>query len=316
MEIRRSDYDVTNQVKTTDPDEVNQAVRYIYLELYPNASPKLLNQSFADIASMYEGETPGYIQCDTAYHDVQHILDVTLAMARLMDGYERHRNGAERLDAKLFRLGVIVALFHDCGYFRHKKDSRHKNGSEYTINHVSRGAKFMQSYLPKMGMEDLGPEAMRIVHFTGYEIPPEKVRVYKPILRLVGYFLGTADIIAQMADRCYLEKCRDRLYPEFVLGGIARKRVNGREEIIFASAADLVAKTPGFYRGAAKRLNEKLGGVHHYAERHFGGQNLYLEEIEKNIGYAEAISEDGDMSRLRRTPPETKAMELFPRGII
>ena len=25
-------------------------------------------------------------------------------------------------------------------------------------------------------------------------------------------------------DRCYPEKCRDRLYPEFVAGGIARKR--------------------------------------------------------------------------------------------
>ena len=39
--------------------------------------------------------------------------------------------------------------------------------------------------------------------------------------RKLGHLLGTADLIAQMADRCYLEKCRDRLYPEFVLGGIA-----------------------------------------------------------------------------------------------
>ena len=37
----------------------------------------------------------------------------------------------------------------------------------------------------------------------------------------VGHLLGTADMIAQMADRCYLEKCRDRLYAEFVLGGVA-----------------------------------------------------------------------------------------------
>ena len=37
----------------------------------------------------------------------------------------------------------------------------------------------------------------------------------------LGHLLGTADMIAQMADRCYLEKCRDRLYPEFVLGGVA-----------------------------------------------------------------------------------------------
>ena len=36
---------------------------------------------------------------------------------------------------------------------------------------------------------------------------------------MVGHLLGTADMIAQIADRCYLEKCRDRLYAEFVLGG-------------------------------------------------------------------------------------------------
>jgi hypothetical protein len=41
------------------------------------------------------------------------------------------------------------------------------------------------------------------------------------MFRRLGNMLGTADIIAQMADRCYLEKCRDRLFPEFVAGGLA-----------------------------------------------------------------------------------------------
>src|SRR5436305_372085 len=77
-----------------------------------------------------------------------------------------------------------------------------------------------------------------IVHFTGYERPVATIRVPHPIFKLVGSLLGTADIIAQMSDRCYLEKCRDRLYPEFVTGGIARRRTEQGEEVVFSSPED------------------------------------------------------------------------------
>ena len=151
-----------------------------------------------------------------------------------------------------------------------------------------------------------GEFAWRIVHFTGYEIPVDRIKVPAPEFRLLGNLLGSADILAQMADRCYLEKCYDRLYPEFVRGGIARKRHDdGREEIIFASAADLIFKTPRFYQGATRRLKEDLGGCYNYVEQHFGGQNLYFNELEKNIIHARAIAVEGDISLLRRRPPRT-----------
>jgi hypothetical protein len=109
-----------------------------------------------------------------------------------------------------------------------------------------------------------------------------------------------------MADRCYLEKCYDRLYPEFVRGGIARRRnTDGSEEVIFASAADLIFKTPRFYHGASKRLKQDLGGCYAYVEQHFGGQNVYFDELEKNIKYARAIAVEGDISLLRRRPAVT-----------
>src|SRR2546426_7133982 len=104
---------------------------------------------------MYRGDRPGYHACDTAYHDIQHVLEVTLAMARLIDGYERARMGLEPLDAAMFRLGVITALFHDCGYIRTLDDRQHKNGGELTLTHVSRGARFLRDYLPKIGMGEV-----------------------------------------------------------------------------------------------------------------------------------------------------------------
>ncbi|MGH8710402.1 MAG: hypothetical protein ACREVA_03680 [Burkholderiales bacterium] len=306
MQTRRNEFDVTNQVKTTDAAAVSNEVSRIYQELYPDPNPEVLTQAFGDLSRLYKGKYPGYVSCETSYHDTQHVLDVTLAMARLMDGYERAPHGTELFGERLFRLGIITALFHDCGYIRHKKDTRHHNGAEYTLRHVTRSGMFLKEYLPKVGMPDLAGVAAQLVHFTGYEIPVQQIKVPSLIFRLLGNLLGSADIIAQMADRCYLEKCHERLYPEFVLGGIARKRnQDGSEEVVFESADDLVIKTPNFHRAASKRMDESLGGAHRYVQRHFGGQNLYLEEMDRNMRFARTIAEKRDMSLLRRKPPKT-----------
>ncbi len=298
---RRNDYDVTNQVNTTDPASVITEVNRIFLELYPNSSTHVLNRSFRDLTRLHKGEYPGYRACDTGYHNLQHSLDVTLAMARLMDGYERSHDShrTEALGAKLFRFGVVTALFHDIGYLRKVNDMRHKNGAEYTLKHVTRGGKFLEEYMSRLGMAELAPIASQIIHFTGYERPIPNLT-----FRLLGNMLGTADIIAQMADRCYLEKCRDRLYPEFVEGGLAaRDDTDHRAGVMFKSAEDLVNKTPKFYETATVRLNDHLGSAYGYADKHFGGQNLYLDEITKNIDYAVEVAEQHDLSLLRRTPP-------------
>jgi len=303
---RGNEYDVSCRVNTTDSRVVNSEVDRIFLDLYPKASTEKIDRAFLDLAAMYRGDRPGYHACDTAYHDIQHVLDVTLAMARLIDGYERARIGSEPLEAPMFRLGVISALFHDCGYIRTLDDKQHKNGGELTLTHVSRGARFLRDYLPKIGMGDVADIAASLIHFTGYEIPVPEIRVPSRAYKLLGGLLGSADIIAQMSDRCYLEKCRDRLYGEFVAGGLARKRLpDGKEEVVFQSGEDLVKKTPRFYQGASRRLDADLGGTHKYAQDYFGGQHLYLEELTKNIDFAQAINADGDGTTLKRHPPTT-----------
>jgi len=304
MKVRRNDYDVTNSVNTTDTVEVSDVVSRMYRELYQRDTPATLVRAFDDLSKLYRGEKPGYHECDTDYHDVQHVLDVTLAMARMMDGYVRTTT-ARSLSERLFQFGVIAALYHDCGYIRSRKDTKHQNGAEYTLVHVGRGERFLHDYLPELGMADLAPAAAT-VHFTGYEVPAERIRLPGPEFLILGHMLGSADILGQMADRCYLEKCYDRLYPEFVRGGIARRRLtDGSEEVIFASAADLIFKTPRFYHGANKRLKQDLGGCYSYVEKHFGGQNVYFDELEKNINHARAIAVEGDISMLRRRPALT-----------
>ena len=308
MKVRRNNYDVTNSVNTTDTGDVSEAVAGIYRDLYQQDAPAAMAQVFEDLGRLYRGGQPGFRECDTDYHDVQHVLDVTLAMARLMDGCVRSTNNASTLTGRLFLFGIITALYHDCGYIRSRKDTRHRNGAEYTLVHVSRGARYLEEYLPSIGFADLAQAAARTVHFTGYEVPVQRIRLPGPEFRLIGHMLGSADILGQMADRCYLEKCYDRLYTEFVRGGIARRRnSDGSEEIVFASAADLLYKTPRFYQGATRRLEQDLGGCYSYVEKHFGGQNLYLDELEKNVRHARLVAAKGDVSMLRRRPAVTTA---------
>jgi hypothetical protein len=301
MNPDRNHYDVSGSIDVTDPSAVNAEVNRIFLALYPDASTSKMDQAFRDLASLYQGKFPDYHSCDTAYHDIQHVLDVTLAMARLMEGYERARSLREPFGVPLFCLGIVTALFHDCGYVRELGDTVHRNGGELTLLHVSRGARFLQRYLPRIGMGEMADIAAALIHFTGYEIPVSQIEI--PTLRhkLLGSMLGSADIIAQMSDRCYLEKCRDRLYPEFVAGGIARKRLpNGKEEVVYESGDDLVMKTPKFCEGAMQRLEKDLGGCYRYARYHFGGRDLYRMKIDRNVQFVQAISQAHDTSALKR----------------
>jgi hypothetical protein len=303
VNFRRSDFDVTNRINTTDPVCVKLEVGRIYRSLY-KVEPQALNQAFDDLVRLYYGDYPGYNACDTHYHDLQHVLDVTLAMARLLDGYERSRGDGPHIDRELYQLGVICALFHDCGYIRKANDTKHRNGAAYTATHVSRGGKFLKGYLPGIGLERFADVAASVLHFTGYERAVETIKVPDPIFKLLGSLLGSADIIAQMSDRCYLEKCRDRLYPEFVAGGITHKKTVKGEVVVFASAEDLLRKTPSFYQNATKRLDQDLGGAYQYAQAHFGGQNLYMDALKQNIRFVERAVVAGEIA-LRRRPPVT-----------
>ena len=144
---RRSDYDVTNTVRVSSAADVRDAVQ----ELLESARPGLpfapVARAFHDFEMAFTGRMPGYFGVDTVYHDQQHTLDVTLAMARLMVGYERSYVGTDMaLGAERAAVGIFLALFHDIGYLRERTEEA-QNGAEFTRNHVTRSARFMDFYL-------------------------------------------------------------------------------------------------------------------------------------------------------------------------
>jgi len=148
--------------------------------------------------------------------------------------------------------------------------------------------------------------ASEIIHFTGYEVPFTRIEetVSDPRDIMVGHMLGTADMIAQMADRCYLEKCRDRLYAEFVLGGVALPFSQGNPRVKYASGLDLLRQTPEFVAEVrTKRLDGDFHGAYRYLEILYGGGNPYMEAVERNIEYLRQVLRSESWQLLRRRPP-------------
>ena len=103
---------MTDSIQVTNPNDVCKEVLQIYSELHSEGKyASLLETMFSDFTDLYTGEYPGFHACDTLYHDIHHSLDVTLAMARLMSGFEQ-QNPSKALGQDRFILGIACALFH------------------------------------------------------------------------------------------------------------------------------------------------------------------------------------------------------------
>jgi hypothetical protein len=219
-------------------------------------------------------------------------------------GYELQKEEPLRLGAERAVVGIVTGLFHDVGYLRRTEDGESRNGAEFTRTHVSRGAQYLGTYLPTIGLGAWVPVATEIVHYTGYEVPFAKINVQDPRDIALGHLIGTADMIAQMADRCYLEKCRDRLYAEFVLGGVAVHAANDGPKVLYGSGLDLLRQTPQFI---ATTIEKRLGSAFEHAYRHveplYGGDNPYMNAIRQNVDFLRSLTRGRCWPMLRRNPP-------------
>lgn len=310
-EARRSDYDVTDTVLVSSAPDVRHAVEELFARVWPGRKFPAFPHVFNDFDRMFSGRMPGYFGVDTVYHDQQHTLDITLATARLIVGHELQVPEAQRFGPERAMLGIVVALFHDVGYLRTTRDADVPNGAEFTTVHVSRGAAFLRDYLPKIDLGAWSDIAAEIIHYTGYERPFKSIVAPDPRDHKLGHFIGTADLMAQMADRCYLEKCRDRLYAEFVLAGVALPvGENGHVKVRYASGLDLLRQTPKFvFDMRAKRLDGEFNRAYRYLEILFKGRNPYMESIDRNLDYLQRILRSENWRLLRRQPPVFTGVE-------
>jgi hypothetical protein len=88
---------------------------------------------------------------------------------------------------------------------------------------------------------------------TGLETRIGEIRFESSQHQAVGWMLGTADLLGQMADRIYLERL-PFLYLEYNEAGVPG----------FESEIDLLKKTPAFWEFTQQRFVAELGDMARY----------------------------------------------------
>ena len=301
--------DPTNAVSIGDEHAVAAAVDRILERSFGAGSfdGDLLHASFALVGRLFAGEHPGYLRCDMPYHDLRHSLDTALVMARLIAGYQtEHGASSDAFGPDYGLLGVLLGLLHDTGYIR-KTSEAALCGPQLMAEHEARSVKLAGSYLRTTSLAHHAALASLILAtklgsnlgqvFTGCD----------GAAVILGQMLGSADLLSQISDRSYPERCYYHLYPELVLGGGDRVRTpDGREQLLYRDAFDLLSKTPRFYENIVRtRLDQEFQKVARYLAVHFAGTDPYAEAIHRNLDRFARIVAEGPFGLLQREPSTT-----------
>lgn len=259
----------------SEPKAVREEALGFLKDVMPNDSLVPVHNAFEAALDLYAGEYPGYRGCNTGYHDLRHILETFLAMARLAHGAILEGKKVEGL----VPVCLMAALFHDSGYIQKSRDSD-GTGAKYTEIHVARSVSFLEKYGNKIGLSEDDIHAARLmVRCTDLAEDISTLSFPSSEIRFLGEMLNVSDLWAQMADRIYLEKLFF-LFSEFQEGKIE----------IYQNQADMLRKTIGFYHFIKERYKFAFNRadvlmVRHFEERWKISENLYRVAIRKHKTY-------------------------------
>jgi len=268
-------------VDLTNPQKVFNEIKRIILLMTDDFDFESFEIFFTDTTKLFNGEYPGYQKSKTKYHDLEHTNSVVLATARLMHGCFIE---GEAFTPHTILLGITANLFHDTGLIQTDNDLS-GTGAKYTVGHEDRSIIFMKEYLSSKNFSSKDIEdCSHLIQCTILSLPVKEISFRSTTTEMLGKIVGSADLLAQIADRNYLEKLF-LLFQEFEEASIPG----------FSTALELLQQTEDFYQLVAqKRLSEELGNIsvkmlHHFKTRWDIDRDLYEESISKNIEYLKSV---------------------------
>jgi hypothetical protein len=269
-------------VTTKDPTAVEVEVQAAYLAMFPEGDRLFVPQVFGWAIECFTGLYRDYQAVDARYHDFEHTLQGTLCMTRLLLG--RHRAGAQPvLTQRFFQLGLLGILLHDTGYLKQRDDTE-GTGAKYTVIHVGRSAEFAGLLLSEKKFDASEIQAVKnMIRCTGVNANLAAIPFQNELEKIVGFSLASGDILGQMAANDYVDKL-PTLFSEFAE---ATQFSHDPTHFVasFASAADLIEKTPLFWEQFVKpKLENDFLGLYHFLRNPYpSGPNHYVEAIQTNI---------------------------------
>ena len=234
------------------------------------------------IKDCFAGRYKDHQASDARYHDLEHTLQGTLCMARLLHG--RHLTVARPVVTQsAFQLGLLAILFHDAGYLKKRGDTG-GTGAKYTLIHVTRSVQFAGVFLEEQGipLKDI-LSVQNMIRCTGVNADLSRIPFQNELEQTVGFALGTADLLGQMAADDYIEKL-PTLFAEF---DESARFYEGKMALTesFGSAIDLMRKTPDFWKKyVLPKINNEFWGLYRFLNQPYpNGPNDYLRRVEANI---------------------------------
>lgn len=269
-------------VNTRDLFAIQSEAESIFVSLFPEAEAGFVARAFDWTERWFSGRHPGYQAIDARYHDLEHTLQGTLALARLLRG--RHFAGVRPvLTPEMFELGLLAILFHDTGYLKLTGDQE-GTGAKYTLTHVRRSGEFAKIFLETKGYAARAVLSVQnMIRCTGVNVDLSTIPFTSELERNVGFALGTADLLGQMAAPDYVEKL-PVLFQEFAEAALYNGP-NSPRSISFQTAEDLMLSSPIFWEKYVwPKINGDFGGLYRFlSEPYPDGPNYYLDCIETNL---------------------------------
>ena len=276
MDLTANSKDISKRFFFDSADDLLHEVLEILSLIASDFDTRPLREVFDAAQRLYRGDFPGYRACNTGYHDFRHAMDTFLAMARLI-------HGAVLTDEFFSERQIITALtaaiLHDAGYIQEQSDTR-GTGAKYKADHEQRSMAFLSRHASELGLSGEEIAAGKaIILCTDMDTDISTISFSSARIELLGKMLGTADLLAQLSERRYLEKLL-YLYHECKEAGIGD----------YENEVDLLRKAVEFYDFCYERLRTALDGADRFMRRHFASRfgidkHLYHELIERQKNY-------------------------------
>lgn len=271
-------------VDTHNAAAVADRVRALYGEMFSGTDDHFITRAFDWVVACFEGRCPGYRPIDALYHDLEHTLQGTLALTELLHGRHAARVNP-LLTPKAFELGLLAILLHDTGYLK-RADDPEGTGAKYTLTHVRRSAEFAREFLQARNFDERDIAAIQnMIRCTGVNVDLNAIPFADELERTIGFALGTADLIAQMAADDYVDKL-PVLFEEFA----EAQKFSGAQwnkAMTFHTAEELIRNTPLFWKNYVwPKVNGDFRQLYRFLARP-DGTNEYLDAIHANIARLE-----------------------------
>jgi hypothetical protein len=267
-----------SDIDTRELQAVEREVLSIYISLFPAGNSQFVHRAFGWAEECFGGRYDNYQQIDVLYHDLEHTLQGTLCLTRLIAGYKTAGEQPE-LSQRTFELALLAILFHDTGYLKAVGDNK-GTGAKYTLTHVSRSAEFAGRFLREKGFSEGEIRSIQnMIRCTGVNADLATIPFGGELERRMGFALATADLLGQMAASDYIDKL-GILYQEFEESA----QFNGGRNSPFSSYEDLRGKTPAFWaKYVLPKINRDFLGLHRFLSTPPSEENYYTRRIAANI---------------------------------